>query len=34
MAASRPHNSRGLDYMEQVDDRLPTGVTLEERACE
>ena len=34
MAASRPRNSRGLDYLEQVDDRLPTGVTLEERAGE
>jgi len=34
MASSRPTNSRGLDHMEEVDDHLPTGVTLEERAVE
>ena len=34
MASSRPTNSRGLDHPEEVDDHLPTGVTLEERAVE
>ena len=31
MVADRPTNSRGLDRPEEVDDRLPTGVTLDER---
>ena len=31
MVAYRPTNSRGLDRPEEVDDRLPTGVTLDER---
>ena len=31
MKAERPNNQRGLDLAEEVDDRLPTGVTLEER---
>ena len=31
MTAARPNNQRGLDRVEEVDDRLPTGVTLEER---
>ena len=34
MASSRPTHSRGLDHTEEVDDHLPTGVTLEERAVE
>ena len=31
MAANRPTNSRGLHLPEEIDDRLPTGVTLDER---
>ena len=30
MSSARPQNLRGLDQREEIDDRLPTGVTLEE----
>lgn len=32
MAANRAHNRRGLDLPQEIDDRLPTGVTLDKRA--
>ena len=32
MTTSRPTNVRGLDRPEEIDDPLPTGVTLEERS--
>ena len=32
MTADRPTNQRGLDRVQEIDDRLPTGVTLEERS--
>ena len=31
MASNRAHNRRGLDLPQEIDDRLPTGVTLDER---
>ena len=30
MSSARPQNLRGLDQREEIDDRLPTGVTLQE----
>lgn len=32
MTMSRPTNVRGLDKIEEIDDHLPTGVTLEEHS--
>ena len=32
MTADRPTNQRGLDRVQEIDDRLPAGVTLEERS--
>ena len=32
MTADRPTNQRGLDRAQEIDDRLPAGVTLEERS--
>jgi hypothetical protein len=31
MAANHARNRRGLDLPQEIDDRLPTGVTLDER---
>ena len=32
MMTSRPANVRGLDRQEEIDDHLPTGITLGERS--
>ena len=32
MTADRPTKQRGLDRVQEIDDRLPAGVTLEERS--